>query len=207
MSTSQTPVVDSSQNPSSPYFLHPSDNPRMKLVSMKFDGGSYSDWKQSMLISLSAKNKVGFVDGTIVKPQATHADYKAWDRCNNMLISWLLGVLDQDIARSVLYFLTAREIWMNMEERYSQASGILLFSLQQSLHDLKQSQNNISSLFTKIKMLWDQLDSIDPIPVCSCTNYSLQFTPSYMCSQIHCTMLLTIRENSQFLFSYSYIID
>lgn len=41
MATSSTPPnnqIDPSQDPSSHFYLHPSDNPGIKLVSMKFDG-------------------------------------------------------------------------------------------------------------------------------------------------------------------------
>lgn len=69
-----------------------------------------------MLISLSAKNKTGYVDGTLVKPLATSISYEAWECCNSMLISWMLGVLDQNIAQSVLYFTTAREIRLNLKK-------------------------------------------------------------------------------------------
>lgn len=178
-----THTVDPSQDPVSPYYLHPSDNPGMKLVSMKFDGNGYTDWKQSLLISLSAKNKVGFVDGTITKPTVTDATLKAWERCNSMMISWLLGVLDQNIARSVLYFKSAREIWLNLEERYGQASGTTLFALQQSLFEIRQGSDNISGYYTKIKMLWDQLDSVDPLPTCSCANCTCQITQKLVKSQ------------------------
>ncbi|XP_074328450.1 uncharacterized protein LOC141666359 [Apium graveolens] len=150
--------IEPTQDPTSPFYLHPSDNPGMKLVSMQFDGTSYADWKRSILISLSAKNKIGFVDGTITKPVFNDSNQKAWERCNSMLISWLLGVLSQNIARSVLYFQSAREIWLNLEERYGQASGASLFELQQALHEIKQGQDYISAYYTKIKMLWDQLD-------------------------------------------------
>lgn len=73
----------------SPYYIHPSDNPGMKHFLLKFDGNGYIDWKRSMLISLSAKNKTGFVDGTMQKPISTDVTFKAWDRCNSMMISWL----------------------------------------------------------------------------------------------------------------------
>lgn len=106
--------LDVSQDPTSPYYIHPSDNPGMRLVSDKFDGNGYGDWKRSMIISLSAKNKLGFVDGSIVKPSAESVEFKAWGRCNSMLISWILGVLDHNLDRSVLYFSTAREIWLNL---------------------------------------------------------------------------------------------
>lgn len=92
MAAATTVVLDPSQNPTSPYYIHPSDNPGMKFVSMQFDGKGYGDLKRSMMISLSAKNKTGFVDGTIQKPLMTdEVLYKAWDRCNSMLISWILG--------------------------------------------------------------------------------------------------------------------
>lgn len=47
-----TSESDSSQNPASLYYIHPSDNPDMKLISLQFNGSSYGDWKHSMLISL-----------------------------------------------------------------------------------------------------------------------------------------------------------
>lgn len=171
-------VLDPSVDPTSPYYIHPSDNPSMKLVSLKFDGTFYNDWSRSMLISLSAKNKTGFVDGTLVKPIATAASYKACERCNSMLISWILGVLDQNIARSVLYFTTAREIWLNLEERFGQSSGTLLFEIQQSLSDIKQGSDSVSTYYTKIKMIWDQLNSVDPIQSCSCTNCTVTLLKS-----------------------------
>lgn len=121
---------------------------------------------------MSAKNKCGFVDGTIVKPAATYISLKAWEICNSMMISWILGVLDYDLARSVLYFKSAREIWVNLEERYGEASGTLLFGLQHSLYEMKQGHDSISSYYTKMKMLWDQLDAVDPIQSCTCTNCS-----------------------------------
>ncbi|XP_021753580.1 uncharacterized protein LOC110718951 [Chenopodium quinoa] len=73
-------AIDPSQNPTSPFYLHPSNNPSQKLVNFKFDGNSYGDWKRSMLIHLSAKNKLGFVDGSLIKPAVTSDLYLAWER-------------------------------------------------------------------------------------------------------------------------------
>lgn len=65
---------------SSVYYIHPSDANTTQLVSVKFNDTWYSDWKRSIMHSLSAKNKLGFVDGSIVKPDATSNDHKAWER-------------------------------------------------------------------------------------------------------------------------------
>ncbi|KAL8113434.1 hypothetical protein AgCh_020662 [Apium graveolens] len=87
---------------------------------------------------------MGFVDGSIEKTDITVDNYKAWDRCNSMMVSWLLGVLEQDIGRSVLHFQTSQENWANLEERFGQASGTTLLALQQSLQEIKQGTDNIS---------------------------------------------------------------
>ena len=58
-------------DPLSPYFLHHSDSPGMILVSQLLNGDNYSSWSRSMSIALSVKNKLGFVDGIVVKPSGT----------------------------------------------------------------------------------------------------------------------------------------
>lgn len=79
-------TCDLTQNPSSSYYLHPSDHDGSKLVSTPFDDTGYSDWLRSMIISLTAKNKMPFVDGTLPQPSSDSSDFKAWLHCNNMVI-------------------------------------------------------------------------------------------------------------------------
>uniref|UniRef100_A0A3Q7HEA6 Retrotransposon Copia-like N-terminal domain-containing protein n=1 Tax=Solanum lycopersicum TaxID=4081 RepID=A0A3Q7HEA6_SOLLC len=50
------------------FYLHSSDSPGMGLVSNIFDGKGYQNWKRSVLIALSAKNKLGFITGTHSAP-------------------------------------------------------------------------------------------------------------------------------------------
>ncbi|XP_056692153.1 uncharacterized protein [Spinacia oleracea] len=58
-----TPILAPNQDPASPFYLHPTDNTASQLVSIKFKGEGYGDWKRSMMISMSSKNKLGFVSG------------------------------------------------------------------------------------------------------------------------------------------------
>lgn len=56
-----TPVVDVMSH----YYISPSDNPGQIFVSEILRDGNYADWKEEMSNSLFAKNKIGFVDGSI----------------------------------------------------------------------------------------------------------------------------------------------
>ena len=88
----------------SPYFLHHSDNPELMLVSQPLTIENYSSWNNSMLIALSVKNKLGFIDGSIKKPDETDADLlSCWCRNNNMIMAWLLNSVSKDISASILY--------------------------------------------------------------------------------------------------------
>lgn len=65
MSTNSSSSTNSSGTieVSNPLFLGPLDNPSTILVSKIFDGSGFSMWKRLMILALSAKNKLGFVDG------------------------------------------------------------------------------------------------------------------------------------------------
>lgn len=107
-SSSTNPVnsansANTNQDPSSVFYIHPSDASTTQLVSIKFSGIGFHNWKRSMMLTLSAKNKLGFVDGTIPIPEITSAEYKYWERCNNLVISWLVFNLDEHIAKSVQF--------------------------------------------------------------------------------------------------------
>lgn len=56
-----------------------------------------------MLLTLSPKNKLGFGDGTSRKPTDENSvEFKAWSRCNDLVCSWILFNLDENIAGSVI---------------------------------------------------------------------------------------------------------
>jgi len=51
--------------------LHFFNNPDALLVSEIFTGENYIAWSRSMLISLTMKNKIMFVDGSLAQPITT----------------------------------------------------------------------------------------------------------------------------------------
>lgn len=97
---------------SNPYFIHHSDHPGMVIVSKPLNGDNYATWNRTSMISLSAKNKLSFVDGTLKAHSAktNPNDFASWHRCNDMILSWILNSLEPDIADSVIYSTTAHEI-------------------------------------------------------------------------------------------------
>lgn len=153
-------------NPIHTFFISPSDSPAILLINTVFDGKSFGGWKRSMWIALTAKNRSGFIDGSTAEPEAGTDLHRAWSR-SNMVISWLLNSLSREISKSVLYYATVKDIWAELEDRFGQSFGPHLFQLQKELSDLVQGSSDTAAYYTKIKRLWDELDTLDSLILCS----------------------------------------
>lgn len=71
-----------------------------------------------MEIALTAKNKIGFVNGACKKPEIDSPELQSWERCNSMVISWLLNGVSAEISESVVYLKTAYDICRELEIRF-----------------------------------------------------------------------------------------
>ncbi|XP_020255452.1 uncharacterized protein LOC109832512 [Asparagus officinalis] len=107
-------------NTDSPYFLHSSDNPGVSIVTQNLTGENYATWSRAIRMALLAKNKYGFIDGTIEKPSPSDPKASQWERCNKMVYSWILNSVHNDIANSTSsiasYFTGLKALW---DELYS----------------------------------------------------------------------------------------
>ncbi|KAK6137091.1 hypothetical protein DH2020_029162 [Rehmannia glutinosa] len=160
--------ASSHEDPYNPLFLHHSDHPGVVLVSQLLTEENYNTWSRSMIMALSAKNKISFIDGTISKPASTDSDFQHWIRCNDMVKSWLLNSLSKDIAHSVIYCDLAHDIWIDLKERFAQVNGPRLYQIESEIHNLVQDTMSIATYFTKLKGLWDELSAVCPTSNCSC---------------------------------------
>ncbi|KAL8096279.1 hypothetical protein AgCh_037296 [Apium graveolens] len=110
-----------------PLHLQNFNSPGMKLVSDCFDGTGFGNWKHCMTIALSARNKLGFVDGFITKPTVDSPMFKSCSMCNDM--NWRKDMV---------------------------------------LSEINQENSNVAEYFTKLKMLWDDIDALCFVPICTC---------------------------------------
>ena len=109
-----------------------------------------------MTRALSAKNKLGFVNGSISQPiDPLDPLFDIWTRCNDLVLSWLTNCMSRKIYASVIYAVTAKEIWDELRDRYSDSDGPRVFHLKQAICSLKQDQLPISTYYTRLKAFWD----------------------------------------------------
>ena len=77
--------------PQSPYYLHPSEGPGVAITSVVFNGKNYDLWRKAVRTALKSKNKLGFIDGTLSKPESKteegRGELEAWEMVNSMVCS------------------------------------------------------------------------------------------------------------------------
>ncbi|XP_061367456.1 uncharacterized protein LOC133310536 [Gastrolobium bilobum] len=157
-------------DPGSPYFLHPSENPSLVLVSSPLNEKNYHGWARAMTMALVSKNKLSFVNGKILAPDPSDSRFPGWERCNTMVLSWLHRSITSSISQSILWMERAYDVWRDLKERFSQSDIFRISDLQEDIYRMHQEDSSISDYFTQLKILWDELEALQPTPTCKCVN-------------------------------------
>ncbi|XP_022853221.1 uncharacterized protein LOC111374725 [Olea europaea var. sylvestris] len=121
-----------------------------------------------MTNALQAKSKFGFVDGSVKRPAPSSMEESAWIKRNSMVISWIFNTLHPTLHDSVAYFVTAHEMWNDLEERFSQGNAPRIHQLKTEMVNTLQQGLTISAYYTKLKGIWDELSTYSQIPACTC---------------------------------------
>ena len=143
-------------NAPNPYFLNSNENPGNILVTQPLLGmRNYHSWSQATVLALTAKKKIGFMNGKISKPEDDSPLYEDWESCNTMVLSWLINSMHVDVSSNIMYCETAREMWLELKRLYSQGNGPKVYNLQREISHISQNQMTVSEYYTKFKRLWD----------------------------------------------------
>lgn len=153
-----------------PYYLHNSDNLGIPLVTQLLTEHNYYQWSRSISIALSAKMKLGMVNGSLPKPLPTSNQFAMWSRYNDMVLSWLLISMSVEIRDSLSYFATAKEIWDDLAVRFSQYNMPRIFQLRKEIASISQGSLSITAYFTKFRTLFSEIDDLMPLARCSCAS-------------------------------------
>jgi len=85
-----------------------------------------------------------------------------------MVVSWLVHLVSLSIRQSILWMDDAQDIWKNLKSRYSQGDLLRILELQQDMTSIKQGDKSITEYFTRLCVIWDELKSYRPDPICVC---------------------------------------
>ncbi|XP_074352355.1 uncharacterized protein LOC141691521 [Apium graveolens] len=155
-------------NYNDPYFLSSNDNSNAQLGQIIFSGNNYVNWSRSVQFALGAKNKIGFIDGSLSRPDDDSVDLQKWILNDYMVTGWLLYSIDKSIAVSFIFTPSARDLWLEIQERYGHSNAPQLYEIHKSLMSIVQNDDTVVEYYNKLKKVWDQLQVLESLPDCSC---------------------------------------
>ena len=161
---------DGKIDPHSPYYLGSGDQPGNMITHVILSNDNYISWARAIKLSLKARRKFVFVDGTFTKPTEKKKQLD-WDTVNSMLVSWITRTLDPKLAASIPFHDEAKRLWDYLEKRFCVANGPRLQQLRADITNCKQTSNmSIDDYYTRLMGLYDELDRLKPLHVCACGN-------------------------------------
>uniref|UniRef100_A0A151UDE8 Retrotransposon gag domain-containing protein n=1 Tax=Cajanus cajan TaxID=3821 RepID=A0A151UDE8_CAJCA len=89
-------------------------------------------------MALEGKNKLGFIDGSILKPFVNDPKRQSWKHNNSIIASWIMNLVSKDI-------------WNDLKIRFQKKNGPRIFKIKHDLINLKQGNLTITQYYTKVK--------------------------------------------------------
>jgi len=95
-----------------------------------------------------------------------------------MVVSWLVHSISLPIRQSVIWMDVVIDVWNDLKTRYSQGDLSRVSDLQLKASSLSQNDLSVIDYFTKLIIIWDELDNFRPNPICVCQRKCSCFVPS-----------------------------
>ncbi|KAJ0454457.1 putative RNA-directed DNA polymerase [Helianthus annuus] len=152
-----------------PLYLHPSDSSALTIVSVKLKGTeNYAVWSASMKLALEAKNKFGFVNGKCEKSTEDDVLASQWDRCNSVVLTWLLNSVSEELFLGQVFSSLASEVWEDLKETYDKIDGSVVYDLFKKINNISQNGSTVADYYNRLTTMWKQFDAMLQLPTCSC---------------------------------------
>lgn len=151
-----------------PLYLASSDHAGIWLTITLFDGTNFPGWILQMKRAIGARTKLGFVDGTIKRPDDSSADLPQWIKCDYTVTCWIINSMKSDISQDFMNVSFTFDLWQDLHEKFTQNSGPQIFHLEHELYQTKQGNLSVAAYFSKLKRYWDELKDLEGLPSCTC---------------------------------------
>lgn len=126
----------------------------IKLTSM-----NYLVWKMQFASLINCFLLQSFIDKAVTPPapSVTCPKYMAWWRKDQMLVSWILSSLSEEIVPMIIRFNSSASIWESLEVSLGCSSESIINQLQMQLQNTKHTGNGIIYFLRRLKLLADKL--------------------------------------------------
>ncbi|KAL9663398.1 hypothetical protein QQ045_018784 [Rhodiola kirilowii] len=155
MTTPPTPGTGTTTNTVSqtlsndPYFVNNNDVHSKLLVSEILIGRqNFVPWRKAMEITLSARDKLEFVEGEHPIPSDPQLKVRC-KCCNNVIMIWILNLVSKNVVGQILHSENGVIARRSLNMKYRGLNASRKFCLQQEIANLMQEDMDVSTYHEK----------------------------------------------------------
>lgn len=135
---------------------------------VKLSSSNYLIWRNHMTLLMGFHNLSAHIDGssppsktiTTEDKTAPNPEFVSWTAADQKAALLLLSSLTEEAATEVLGITSAQQIWIALENTYSNASIERVQSLRDSLQQLTKGTSSVTEFSRKFKLICEQLAAI-----------------------------------------------
>ncbi|CAA7036062.1 unnamed protein product [Microthlaspi erraticum] len=137
-------------------------------VILSLEEDNYVHWKIRFQTFLRIVNKLGFVDGTLEKPDQSSPLYKLWEQNDSRVTCWLLNSMSEKVQMRLYSAETARDLWERTKQIFVPNLDLKIYQVRRKIAKLRQGGDSVATYYRKLSDAWMDLSEYDPAPECAC---------------------------------------
>ncbi|XP_074307302.1 uncharacterized protein LOC141642406 [Silene latifolia] len=139
------------------------------ITPVVFNGKNYDEWSRSFHLALIAKGKIGYINGTIIKPSPTSDKLESWTSTNALVTMWIFNTIAPGLRQQISLRPEAKHVWLDIKNRFSQSNEARIYQLQAELLACRQGPTeSLMDYYGRMTAIWDAIIEHDTFPSCSC---------------------------------------
>ncbi|XP_077224997.1 uncharacterized protein LOC143858224 [Tasmannia lanceolata] len=151
----------SSHSSSAPYT--PVEAP-LQMTSIKLDGQNHPPWRRVVRTYLLGRGKVHFIESA--SPATTDPSYARWEHEDVVIRSFLLSVMEPQVAANMMYLGSSKEVWDHAATLYSGADNVTrMCGLFSDWLAFNRGEMTTADHYSSYVALCQQLDLLMPFTV------------------------------------------
>ena len=124
------------------------DGSFLPITGHELNGNNYLQWSQSVHMYIGGKDKDGYLTREIIQPKSDDPRFRTWKTENNMVKSWLINPMTNEIDENFLLYKTTKEMWDVVKETYSTKENTAKqVDIETVLHDLHQGDLTVTNYY------------------------------------------------------------
>ncbi|KAK6126705.1 hypothetical protein DH2020_039551 [Rehmannia glutinosa] len=142
--------------------------PQSQLIVTKLTESNYLIWKQKIISAVRGYGLEGYLNGEITPPRKfitsretprniVNPEYATFQRHDQLLMSWLLSSLSDNILVLMVGLDSGAEMWHTLETNFSSRSQAKRMQYKLQLSTMKKGNQSMREFINKVKLCCDAL--------------------------------------------------